>query len=256
MLPLDRFLQALPIIPVLPLQPLDVSEPRRHLFRHLGQEALHFRGIQPPHTLTETHLLDLERGERHGRTSWERQPSIDLLQQDRDRYLSMDLSPRGPRAKESGSDAHVRGPFLDGGLVVVAHSHGQKAREAGPLGAGSELCAELTETDEPEARRLRIVSKGGSEGRNRHETHDAQPGAPAGPGRPGEAGERPDRLGEALRREAMLALLGAHVDFQEAIDAEAPRAGFTVDRLGDLRTVDRMDGAEEVQGGADLVEQE
>ena len=51
----------------------------------------------------------------------------------------------------------------------------------------------------------------------------------------------------------MLALLAAEVDLEEAGERQPARAGLAVERLGDRRAVDRVDGAEQVERGADLV---
>src|SRR6185295_14438669 len=54
-------------------------------------------------------------------------------------------------------------------------------------------------------------------------------------------------------RKAMLGLLAGEVDLEEARDLDAAPRRLGVDRMGDLRAIDRMDGTEEIERRPHLV---
>ena len=109
-----------------------------------------------------------------------------------------------------------------------------------PLGTGGEVVAQHAELAEPGAGGLGIVSLG----RDRHEAGDTQVS---------EAGQGADRLGEPLGGEAVLALLAAEVDLQEAVEGPAAGGGLAVESLGDPWPVDGVDGPEQLDRRPDLV---
>src|SRR3954466_11813558 len=147
---------------------------------------------------------------------------------------------RSPRSEDRRAHPHVGGPLLDRHLEVVAHPHGEPAGGAGPFGPGGELVAQRAQAAEPGAGFL----GGPARGRNGHQAHDPQVLV----GRQGF-----DRLRESFGGKALLGLLGAQVHLQEAGDGDPLLLRLALDGLGDRKAVDRVDGAEEAQGGADLV---
>src|SRR5215471_6569037 len=140
--------------------------------------------------------------------------------------------PRRPRAEDSRSHPHHRGPFLDGHLVIGAHTHGQLAQ--------SVALAQFPKRAKPAPRLFWTLGNG----RDRHEATRAEVA---------QARNGVDQRAETVRSHAALGRLGPEIHLEQNVDHPVLSLGAAVQLAGQLDPVDGVDHVEERDGVPRLV---